>query len=287
MIKTKLFRIALGIAVYVGIVGINPVYSLSAEIEADRLILAAEEKLSAQDYEAAKQYLARVDALKVTPLPKFYYLSGEISFHYGDLSKASDLLSEYVELAHREGDFYEDALRKITLIEEQLQSQEAVSKSREQLREIKSGGGIERQDTVGKRYDDKIRSLYIAPTLEQSLVLHINSVLNSYMYIEGKIKNLETSEREEYTVAVQPPSQISVSRKLHKPSSNGQSQISMSSLDAFGVNPFVTFRCSKVADQCLIKHPVNGSNWLIIANDSVAAEDLATGLTRLIKALQR
>lgn len=261
--------------------------ALPADIEADRLILAAEEKLSLQNYEAARSYLERVDALKVTPDAKFYYLSGEVAFHYGELSKANQLLSQYVEEAGREGDAYADALRKITLIEEQLQSQEAVSQSRDQLREIKAAGGIERDDTAGQAYDQKIRKLYIAPSLKDALVLHINSLLSSYEYLEGRIKNRNTSERLEYQVSLQEPSQLTVSRKHVKPANSGQSSLSTSSIDAFGVNPFVQYRCSKAVDQCQIRHPVTGADWIVIARDEAAAKELSTALTRLIKALQR
>ncbi|AUM14005.1 hypothetical protein [Ketobacter alkanivorans] len=269
------------------LVAASSVSALPADIEADRLVLAAEEKLGAQDYEAARGYLDRVDGLKVTPVPKFYYLSGQIAFHYGELSKASELLSQYVEEAGREGDAYEDALRKITQIEEQMQSQEAVSQSRDQLRDIKAASGIEREDTAGQAYDEKIRKLYIAPSLKDSLVLHINSLLSSYEYMEGRIKNRKTSERLEFQVSLQGTSQLSVARKQVKPANSGQSSISTSTIDAFGVNPFVSYRCSSAADQCQIKHPVTGAEWIVIAADESAAKELSTALTRLIKALQR
>ena len=168
-----------------------------------------------------------------------------------------------------------------------MQSQEAVSQSRDQLREIKASGGIERDDTAGKAYDDKVRKLYIAPTLKDSLVLHINSLLSSYEYLEGRIKNRDTSPRLEYQVSVQSPSQLSVVRKQVDPSARGQASLSSSSLDAFGVNPFVSYRCSKATDQCVIRHPTNGADWIVIARDESAAKELSQALTRLIKALQR
>lgn len=262
-------------------------FALPAEMEADRLILAAEEKLADQNFEAARSYLERVDGLKVTPAPKFYYLSGQIAYHYGELGKASQLLSQYVEEAGREADFYQDALRKITQIEDQMQSQEAASQSRDQLREIKASGGIEREDIAGQAYDEKIRKLYIAPTLKDSLVLYVNSLLSSYEYMEGRIKNRNTSERLEFQVSLQGASQLSVIRKQVKPANSGQSSISTSSIDAFGVNPYIGYRCSKAVDQCVIKHPVTGADWIVIAQDEAAAKELATALTRLIKALQR
>ncbi|MCK5789537.1 MAG: hypothetical protein KAH34_01790, partial [Ketobacter sp.] len=90
----------------------SSVWALPADMEADRLILAAEEKLAEQNYDSARGYLDRINALKVSPAPKFYYLAGQIAFHYGELVKANEQLSRYVEEAGREAEFYEDALRK-------------------------------------------------------------------------------------------------------------------------------------------------------------------------------
>lgn len=275
------------VAAMLALLSCSSVWALPAEMEADRLILAAEEKLSDQNYDAARGYLDRIEALKVTPAPRFYYLAGQIAFHYGELAKANELLARYVEEAGREAEFYEDALRKITQIEEQRDSREAVSQSRDQLREIKASGGIEREDMAGIAYDDKVRKLYIAPTLQDSLVLHINSLLNSYEYLEGRVKNRDSSARLEFQVSVQKPSQLSVVRKQVNPGNGGRSSISSTSLDAFGVNPYVSFRCSKATDQCVIKHPVTGADWIVIARDESAARELSQALTRLIKALQR
>ena len=263
----------------------SSVWALPADMEADRLILAAEEKLAEQNYDAARGYLDRIDALKVSPAPKFYYLAGQIAFHYGELVKANEQLSRYVEEAGREAEFYEDALRKITQIELQRDSRDAVSQSRDQL--IQASGGIERDDRAGQAYDDKVSKLYIAPTLQDSLVLHINNLLNAYEYLEGRIKNRNTSPRLEFQVSVQKPSQLSVVRKQVNPANGGQSAISSTSLDAFGVNPYVSYRCSKASDQCVIKHPVTGADWIVIARDESAAKELSQALTRLIKALQR
>ncbi|MAR89669.1 MAG: hypothetical protein CML06_02140 [Pseudomonadales bacterium] len=273
------------------------VLALPAEMEADRLILAAEEKLSAGQHEAAREYLQRVDQLEVTPEPKYHYLAGQLALHYGELEAAKEHLTGYVESAGRDGEFYQESLRMLTRVEEQQQSQEAIARSRQQLQQIQSGGGLgsgggadqdaSAGDVAGKAYDQRIQQLYIAPSLQESLVLHINSLLSAYQYLEGPVKNRDLSPRLEFRVSVQPPSQLSVVRKDIDPQSGVQATLASTSLDASGVNPFVQYRCSKAADQCVVRHPVTGADWLVIARDEAAARELSKALTRLIKALQR
>jgi hypothetical protein len=265
----------------------NLAFALPPEIEPDRLVLAAEEKLTEHNFDAARDYLERVSALKTTPSAKYFYLSGLVALHYGELDKASQQLSQYVQEAGRDAPYYEQALKGITTIEEQQNSRQAASTSREQIRRMQSGGDIAIEDSAGKAYDQKIQSLYLASDLSDALVLHVNSLLSSYVYLDGKVKNLKTSDREEYSLSIKQPSQMMVTKKSIKHTLNGQSEISVTSLDAFGINPFVSFRCSSAVDQCEIKHPVSGDAWMVIANDNAAAEDVSKALTRLIKSLQR
>ncbi|MCG8537799.1 MAG: hypothetical protein MI808_22145 [Pseudomonadales bacterium] len=260
---------------------------LPAEMEMDRLMLAAEGKLAKRDYDAARTYLERIGELKLQPQAKFHFLAGQVALHYGELDKAQQHLSEYVEQSGRETDLYEPALEMITQIEEKLQDQQAAQESRAQVKEIKTASGIQLTDVQGLEYDKSIQKLYLGRDVESALVLHVNSLLKSYMYLEGRVKNLATSNRLEYGVSVKAPSQVLVSKTEKNPAQSGQSAISTSSLDAYGVNPFVSYRCSKAADKCFIKHPVNGKDWMVIAYDEGGAAELSQALTRLIKALQR
>lgn len=253
----------------------------------DRLVLAAEEKLAAQDFDSAQSYLQRVAELKTDPSPEYLYLSGLVAQHFGRLDEALQQLSNYVEASGKEAEHYEDALRRITQTEELLQSQEDVAQSREQVQKLKSGGDLAVQDHSGQEYDERIRKLYLADDLSHSLVLYINSQLTSFMYLEGTVKNFARSDREEYSLSLKEPARILVSKKIISPDKNGQSAISVSSLDAFGVNPFVSYRCSSAADQCEIRNPANDEPWIRLANDEAAAAEVSKALTRLIKSLQR
>lgn len=259
--------------------------ALPAEIEADRLVLAAEEKIAQQDFEGARLYLERVGPLKAEPRPVYHFLLGQVLLREGSLEKAQTHLSDYVAKVGREGEHYDDALRLLTQIEEQLDSRRDVAAIREK-QDLKAIG-LEFSDGEGKAYDDKVRKLFLSANLQDALVLHINSLLKSYVYLEGKVKNPELSARENYSLSRAGDTDIVVSRTQVSPGSGGQAQLSTDRLNTLGVNPFVTYRCSKAVDSCVIRHPVSGDDWMRIAYDEAGAKELSTALTRLIKALQR
>jgi hypothetical protein len=262
--------------------------ALPADIEADRLVLAAQEKIAQQDFDGARQYLERVMPLKVEPKPDFHYLYGQVLLHDGKLEQADAELSKYVKIVGREGENYEAALGLLTQIEEQRRTQEAVASTREQTVELKAAAGIESADSQGKAYDDRAQKQFPAASLAESLARAANSVLRSHPYIEGKIKNPSTSNRENYSVSVKAPSELLVTKTAHNSAvNNGQAELSVEKFNAFGVNPFVSYRCSPISDSCVLPHPASGDDWIRIANDDAAAKELATVLTRLIKALQR
>lgn len=267
-----------------------PVYaqSLPAEMEADRLVLAAEEKMARQDYEGARQYLARVAPLKVEPGANYFYLFALVKQHDGDLEDASAQFAQYVKKAGRDGDHYEEALRQLTLIEEQLRSREAVTAARTGTQAGLKSAGIQIADSEGTAYDARIRQQFPAGTLAASLVLHINSLLHAYPYLEGRIKNPDTSPQEHYSLAVKDRGEVLVTRTARGSGvPQGQAAFSVSRVNAFGVSPFVSYRCSPASDSCLIRNPVDGSDWIRIANEEDTARELSTALTRLLKALQR
>ena len=255
---------------------------LPADIEADRLVLAAEEKIAQQDYDSARDYLERVGPLKAEPRPVYYYLFGQVLLRDGSLEKAQNYLADYVAKVGREGEHYDDALRLLTQIEEQLASRTDVGE-RQDLSALSLTGG----DSEGKAYDDKVRKLFLSASLQDALVMHINSLLKSYVYLEGKVKNPDLSDRESYSVSQSGRTDIVVSRTLVSQDAGGQAQLSTDKLGALGVSPFVSYRCSKAVDSCVIRHPVTGGDWMRIAYDEAGARELSTALTRLIKALQR
>lgn len=266
-------------------VPVQYVLALPAEIEADRLVLAAEEKIAQQDFEGARLYLERVEPLKAEPRPVYYFLFGQVLLREGSLEKAQSHLSDYVAKVGREGEHYDDALRLLTQIEEQLDSRKdvAATRDRQDLKAI----GLEAGDSEGKAYDDKVRKLFLSANLQDALVMHVNSLLKSYVYLEGKVKNPDLSARESYSVSLAGGTDIVVSRTQMTPSAGGHAELSTDRLNSLGVSPFVTYRCSKAVDSCVIRHPVSGDDWMRVAYDEAGAKEISTAMTRLIKALQR
>ena len=259
--------------------------ALPAEIEADRLVLAAQEKIARQDFDAAKAYLEQVAPLKVEPRPVYHFLYGQVLMHQGHLKQAEDQLSQYVTKVGRNGDNYDDALRMITQIDEQLQSRNDVAA-------LEAGKGSKTMDIQASggsddAYDARLLKLYMTHNLKDALVLQVNSLLNSYPYLKGRVKNLQTSDRDEYSVAVEKPSGLLVTRtRVRHAVNDGQAEITVSKLNVYGVNPYLTYICSDVADSCVIKNPANDDDWIRIADDEKGAHQLVRALTRLIKVLQ-
>lgn len=263
------------------------VLALPADIEADRLVLAAEEKIAQQDFDGARQYLERVAPLKVEPKPVYYYLYGQVLLNDSKLEEADVQLTQYVKKVGREGEHYDASLRLLTQIEEQLRSQEAVGSTREKSADP-NAASIEASDPAGKAYDDRARQRFPASSLPESLAQAANVVLRSHPYLEGKIKNPDTSNRESYSVSVKAPSELLVTKTSHNSAvNNGQAELSVEKFNAFGVSPFVSYRCSAASDSCVLQNPASGDDWIRIANNEAAARELTTALTRLIKALQR
>lgn len=270
----------------------GPVWALAPDIEMDRLLLAAEERIGQSDYAAAIGFLERIPPLKVAPPPQYYFLEGKARFETGDVAAAKPMLERYVEKAGREGEHYQAALQMLTRIEQQDQE-----RAREQQNAVATQAGIETsvassagdQGRRGEAYDAKVQSLYLGVALKDALVMHINDLLRTYAYIEGKIKNLERASSTRYSVSVRGRGELVLTetRPVRLPSGVTQNQINVLPLNTFGLSPFVSYRCSEAADSCYIKHPASGDDWIKVAYDEQGAGELAMALERLIKALQR
>lgn len=259
------------------------VYSLPPEIEVDRLILAAKEKLAAEEYSAAREYLERVTPLNIEPPADYYLLYARVHYHADAWEQAKKHYETYVEMAGKEGEAYHESLKKITELEEILADQQQQS-----VPAVAASAPIQLEEKQGAKYDKKVSQLYLADDLTQSLVTHVNSLLKSYRFIEGKIKNADRNDHIDFKLSLAKGKELILTRKdITYGLSGMNSELSVTRLKAFGIDPNIEFRCSKEADSCIIKHPVNHKEWIKVARDEKGAEEIATALTRLIKALQR
>lgn len=266
-------------------------YALPPQAEMDRLILAAQAALSESNFESAKSYLERVEPLELEPPAEFYRLQGEVMFNSREWDKSQLGFERFIGMAGRDSEHYKQVLGRLTDIEQAKELERTQQQIREENIAI-SAGNDERvkliENQKGEAYDRQVQALFLDEDLVQSLVTHLNSLLRSYVYIEGKIKNYEKNNRIDYSVSVNKEGVIMLtSRDVTQTRSGQKAAMNVAYLNAFGVNPSVGFRCSKVIDSCYVKHPVNQSDWIRVAYDEAGADDIATALMRLLKALQR
>lgn len=256
----------------------------------DRLLLAAQERIEQQDFHGAIGFLERIPPLKVAPPVQYYFLEAKARYETGNAAAAKPLLERYLENAGRDGEFYQPSLQMLTRIETQAhetlqqQQKDVVAKAGEET-SVSAASGEERR---GEAYDNNVKKLYLGQSLAEALVTHINGLLRTYAYLEGKIKNMDRSDGLQYSVTVRGRGELMVTETRRVKSAGGsQNQINVLSLNTFGVNPFIEFRCTKNADSCYIKNPSDGSDWIKIAHDEKGASELALALERLIKTMQR
>ncbi len=261
---------------------ITSAYSLPPEIEADRLVLAAKEKLEQGNFDGARVYLERVAPLDIDPPADYYLLYGRIYYQADAWQQAKNHFEQYVERAGKEAEAYLDTLKLITELEETLAAKP------EQTKAETAGNPLQLLEKQGAAYDKKVSELYLDAGLAESLVTHINGLLKSYRYIEGKIKNIDKSNYIDFKLSLAKDKELVTTRRdITRKSSGISSELSVTRLNVFGVNPDVVFRCSKQTDSCIIRHPVNQKTWIKIARDEKGAKEITQALTRLLKALQR
>ncbi len=269
----------------------SSVWALAPDIEADRLVLAGKSKIAVKDFSAARTYLDRVEPLGIKPSNEFHWLLGQVLFHEGQYSEAKTRIERYVENSEKTSEYYESALLMLTDIETQLEDNKALVATKEKTREFAKQWEEKvslSESKPGNEFDAKVNALYLGESLTASLVSHINGLLRSFVFIEGKVKNTSIADHLLYSVSVSSSGDILTTKKDVKVGKNkAASSINVSRLNAFGVSPIVEYRCSKAKDSCSVLSPVDGISWIRVAKDEAAAKELAKTFGRLIKSIQR
>ncbi|PCJ45026.1 MAG: hypothetical protein COA99_05905 [Moraxellaceae bacterium] len=272
------------------LIGTNA-WSLAPEIEADRLVLAGKSKIEQGDFTAARAYLDRVEPLGIEPSNEFHWLLGQVLFHDGQYMEAKSRIEQYVKGGNKASEYYESALQLLTDIETQLMDREADVATKEKTEKFTK----QWEETVSlsdkkkeESYDAQVKSLYLGDNITDSLVSYINSLFQSYIFIEGKVKNTRIANHLRYSLSTTSSGDILLTIKDVKVGKNkGATSINVDRLIAFGVNPAVQYRCSKATDSCTIIHPADGTDWVRLAKDDAGAKELAKAFGRLIKSIQR
>jgi len=106
------------------LLGLPPAaWSLQAEHEADRLLLATEEALADNNYSQAEEHLNAIRQLGITPPPEYEFFYGKLLHHRNNGTRARSHLENYVNRTGRDGEYYRDALNLITEIERERSGQ--------------------------------------------------------------------------------------------------------------------------------------------------------------------
>jgi hypothetical protein len=93
-----------------------PAAALPPEVEADRLLLSAGEKMDKGGYTGAGQDLDKIKALGVKLPVEFYYQNGRYLAGMKNAVEAKKNIETYLDKAGKEGKFYQEALKLFSYV---------------------------------------------------------------------------------------------------------------------------------------------------------------------------
>lgn len=91
-------------------VAFNASAQIGDDIHADRYLLKAKTSIDNQNFAEALEYLKKITNLDVEPPADFYYIYAYTLFINNDLSEALEKVKLYIEIAGKNGCYYEQAL---------------------------------------------------------------------------------------------------------------------------------------------------------------------------------
>ncbi len=267
-------RIAL--LVLICLLPILPAQALTPEMDMDRYVLAAGKHVRMGNYQEAEQYLQRIVALQLTPPVEFYYVYGEVLYNKGKLQLARETLEKYLQQAGRNGEYYRESLELLTVIEENQQALPTAANT------ISSES--EPVKTDHEQWLEQLQVLYLSDSAQESLLLHINSVLRNFVLFDSRVINLEGTDDRLYQVSVPQPGDVQV---VERRSVDGGYQYTSTRITIAGIDPDVQFHCDRQNASCTIEQPASKSSWIQIRLDERAAHELSKSLAALIRELQK
>lgn len=252
--------------------------SLSLEDESQRLLLATEAAVAEERWQAASDYMDRLlRKEEVTLLADFYFLRGRIKEQAGQPREARQAYERYVSDAGREGERYQQALQRITVMEEQ-ESQRAgdLERTDPQQATLTAAG----EDTVAQ-----LKALYLTDDAVVALLEHANSLLSLHAW-EGpsRVVVRQPERGVQYRLEVQDDSLRLRTRAFDE---QGDARVSMGSITVFGINPRVSSDCFREESACWISDPRDDSRWLKLAENRAGARDTARAISLLLREMQR
>ncbi|WP_041635094.1 hypothetical protein [Marinobacter sp. BSs20148] len=255
--------------------------ALPVEHEIRRLMLATEQALAAENWDDASEYLGRLQQLDGERPVDFYFYRGRVMQKSDLLNEAQASLEVYVTRAGKEGQYYEQALERITEIEKRRKDRAlaAVTKNpatplQPRIAIIEAAGGQSAAD---------LKKLYLADSEEQALLMHLNSVLQLSGWREDRaIVQLDQPADIRYQVEKRNSSLLIQQTTRQQGTMLRKSQ----QIDVYGISPLVKWDCEPSLATCWVYDPRDGSRLFQLGVNQGQAEDIARTLGRLIRNLQ-
>ncbi|TVP53895.1 MAG: hypothetical protein EA349_12855 [Halomonadaceae bacterium] len=261
--------------------------SLSLEDESQRLLMATETAVAEGRWGVAMDYMNRLlRKEQVTLPPDFYFLRGRIMEEAGQPREARQAYGRYVSSAGREGDMYQTALRRITVIEEQ--ERQRGDKSEQFGREPRGGNGEAMAVTLEAAGADEVaqlKALYLTDDPVEALIEHANSLLGLHAW-EGpsRVVVRQPDRGLHYRLRLD---DTSLQLRTREVDDSGNARVSVTRLNVFGINPRVGTECYREESACWIADPRDGSRWLKLAENRAAATETARVISLLLREIQK
>lgn len=257
----------------------SPAMALKPGHEADRLILAAEEAIAANNYSQAAEHLEKARQLGISLPAEYDFFQGKLLHQRDEPARARSHLESYADQAGSGGEYYREALSLITDIEQQRsQAKQGATGSAEGTAELSWADNQ-------RHYVEEIQELYKSSDASKALIQHINNLLKFYAYGDERIiaasrmatpsrHRIHTSDRGEI---------VSFSKfGLAEDEPFREKRFTV-----YGIDPYVEHQCDRSSASCWVLHPVTSERWLqIVQNEDVAAE-LSKAFSQLIKRMQK
>ena len=250
--------------------------NLPVEHEAIRLMLSIESSVNQANWPKAQKQLQTLESLKLKHPEDFYYFNGLVNFQLDHLLLAEKNFEHYVISAGKQGKYYIEALKLITLLDEQ-----SVNKLMPQVAEPESSTVISTDQRGG--YIKSLQALYLTDDPVKALVMQINSLLSVHAYTGSRVKKTKARSGLVYSVSVV-NNQLSLQEKKYE---GGFPSLTVSKIDVHGLDPFLRYECTKRNFSCSLYHPANTHLvWMMVDYDDLVARELVGALTKLIQHLQ-
>ena len=280
MVNTTFLKSLRFVAVFALLFASATGWALKPSIEADRLLIAAEEAFDHNDRQGAAKHLQAARDLGVALPVEFNFLYGKLLFQEGKPVEARRYLEQYVNREGDQGRYYRDALSLITKAQGQRQAAAAQVASRSQ------GKAEISRVNDGKPYVDHIQELYAADNAASALIIHLNNLLKFYAFgnDERVIATTRAGTPSRHKIQYSSRGEIISFNKIGYSEKNPFTEDRFS---VFGVNPHITYECRSITSSCWVYHPVTRQKWLQIVRNEDAALEISKALSQLIRNLQK